>query len=128
MSYQDLRSKVIRLAHENPSLRKDLLPLLHGGSSPKTASETRVRPFDRGDWMTYADATKFPDGSDPLFASVEVSANFIATAEGVLMEMGDAADETYFYARNFRSSEEAIGVVEKAVRQLKRGKIPDGFR
>lgn len=35
----DLRSKLIRLAHENPALRGDLLPLLKTASTQKTANE-----------------------------------------------------------------------------------------
>ena len=43
----NLRNKIIRLAHENPELRKELLPLLkeagaHRKTSTKTASAQRV--------------------------------------------------------------------------------------
>ncbi len=43
MSDETLRSKLIRLAHENPNLRPDLLPLLwkQGSDESKTAGTLR---------------------------------------------------------------------------------------
>lgn len=38
MSDKDLRSGLIRLAHANPEIRKDILPLLEDGGAPKTAT------------------------------------------------------------------------------------------
>lgn len=40
MTDQDLRSKLVRLAHEKPELRPHLLPLLKEGSEGKTATMT----------------------------------------------------------------------------------------
>ena len=40
-----LRAKVIRLAHDNPELRKDLLPLLHKSSMERTALDYSSLPW-----------------------------------------------------------------------------------
>jgi len=49
MSDQDLRNKLIRLAHENPELRSDLLPLLKEGAESYEAvySHRELKPGDQ---------------------------------------------------------------------------------
>lgn len=40
---EDLRTKVIKLAHQNPDLRQHLLPLLHTAAVPDTLSTAKAR-------------------------------------------------------------------------------------
>lgn len=41
----DLRNRLIKLAHENPELRKDILPLLKAGGTNKVAHDSLIEPL-----------------------------------------------------------------------------------
>ena len=47
MSEKDLRAKVIRLAHSNPSLREHLLPLVQKTSSPAVYFDTGQKTLNK---------------------------------------------------------------------------------
>lgn len=54
----DLRSRLIRLAHANPNLRPDILPLITGDR--RTASTVHVAAKDTMDFVTWALRTQRP--------------------------------------------------------------------
>lgn len=90
-----LRSKLIRLAHENPNLRADLLPLLTA-SRGKTASKEFVQaylPFLKD--PRYADDLEY-DVSD-LFSTVRMS-----LIESVLENITDAHRRTITTSSKFK--------------------------
>ena len=68
----NLRNKIIRLAHENPSLRKDLLPLLKEGKKATQNKEANwsniVTIFENRDQfrMTIGAENMFTDGENSL--------------------------------------------------------------
>lgn len=58
----DLRSRLIRLAHANPSIRPDILPLITGDS--RTASTVHVAAKDTTDFIMWAFLTQKPVSSE----------------------------------------------------------------
>jgi hypothetical protein len=100
-------------------------------ASLKEAATVNPQPFGRGEWNTYSGATSFADGSDPIFAAATLEATIVADAGGIqLMLMGDDSTTDTIYQMNasFSSQKDAIRAAQSALRLIRTGRIPPGFK
>ena len=70
----NLRNKLIKLAHDNPKLRKELLPLLKEATRPIPIPQRRVDHLlgRLHQWMSRKDPQKTPSRSDEFLESLEL--------------------------------------------------------
>lgn len=97
----------------------------------KEAATVNPQPFGRGEWNTYSGATSFADGSDPIFAAATLEAIIVADAGGIqLTLMGDdsTTDTVYHMNASFSSQKDAIRAAQSALRLIRTGRIPPGFK
>jgi hypothetical protein len=87
----DLRKAVIRLAHENPDIRAELLPLLKEAGPEKTAKYQTVRPTRTTGRPGNANYFKMLSNLNDLMDAAEIQAGQIET-QARLMQKGDPMD------------------------------------
>lgn len=124
----DLRSKVIRLAHQNPELRPHLLPLLQDGRTAADHLAALVQPKGYGDPMYEGNAmavpltwgvTKTMDPHDvskfiePLFEKANNGVAYVLDQNGVFAAAGLSAVEKALQERIHSDYYEQAGMDEE---------------
>lgn len=138
-----LRTRLIRLAHAQPSLRGQLLPLLR-----RTAKEY-IRTFNNGDWQAWNGSEKWKNGDQPLAADLDSVDFEEAKVGGVTVPAGtysvalvadsgtgsfslfpeDGGDDyTFYMPKKFKTQADARKAMEDWLGDLGQGTIPSGFK